>query len=90
MVHDKVVEAVERGKEEVVGSSDLELDGPVQVEHSVMLCWVVLGHKLSNNELLISIKFIGSVWICKQAGTSDSCKHDGPFTMACDSFGRTA
>ena len=38
MVHDKVVEAVERGKEEVVGSSDPELDGPIQVGHSAMLC----------------------------------------------------
>jgi len=87
MVHDKVIEAVERGKEEVVGPSDPELDGPIQVEHSVMLGWVVLGHELSNDELLIPIKFVSSVRICKQAGTSDGCKSNGPFTVACDSFG---
>ena len=65
MVHDEVVEAVERVKEEVVGSSDPEPDGPVQVEYSVMLCRVILGRKLSNDESLISIELIGSVWVCK-------------------------
>jgi len=87
MACDEVAEFVVRGEGEVIGSSDMDADGAVELDDKNVLGWEGDCGKQSNDVLLILSELPDSVWISEEDSFLCAFKCNDPVAMSTDFFG---
>ena len=86
VVHDEVIEIFEGSEEHVVCSGNVQSNGFVKINDSVMLSSIRFCCKLSNNELLVVDVFVSLMLIGKETSLFGCGESNQPFAVSLDGF----